>query len=512
VCIVGAGAAGIVLALELCKAGREVLMLESGDVRPESSNQALNEGEIAGETFTGLTSGRVRALGGATRLWFGQCMRLDQIDLRRREWVPHSGWPISMADLAPWYERAEQFFRLEGQHYEDQVYRDLGMSPPAWRDGSLCTHFSIYTPRIDLGRLFYREIKQNSRLRLLLNANALEVTATADGRMCKGVRVASLEGKRAFVDAPIVVLCCGGIENARLLLLSRSQKREGLGNDRNLVGRFLQDHPNAKTADVYPADMRGFHKLFSLQYKPPVRYFPKFSVHPQKQQEEGSLNCTAHLVFERDEDSGLAASREIYRALLRNQRPSQMGRNLWRIARDLPSVLHSGSIFFLRRKTPLGRPSVVRLQCHSEQQPDPESRVTLSKDTDILGIPKARVNWKVSEGERTTMRLMTQSMQCELRRLGLADMHIDPWLTDDEADWKSHMADSFHHIGATRMSVNECNGVVDENCQVFGTRGLFVAGSSVFPTSGYANPTLTIVALSLRLAAHLRDNSPKVSS
>jgi choline dehydrogenase-like flavoprotein len=508
VCVVGAGAAGIVLALELSKGGMNVVVLESGDVLPQHRNQALNECEVTGHPLTGLTNGRVRAFGGATRLWFGQCIRLEQIDLTRREWVPYSGWPISLTDLAPWYQRAERFFRMEGEPYDEQVYRNFGMPPPLWRDGELCTHFTIYTPRIDLGELFYRDIRENARIRLLVNATALEVTTTADGSICTGVRAVSLHGKVALINAPAVVLCGGGIENARLLLLSQSDKRNGLGNDRNLVGRFLQDHPNAKTANVYPTNMRSLHELFSLQYKGSIRYFPKFPLHARKQEAEQCLNCTSHLVFEQDEGSGLAACREIYRAVRRNQRPSEMRQKLWRIAKDLPSVLHSGSTFILKRQSPLGKPTRVRLQCHVEQQPDPESRITLSNETDAFGMPKARVHWKVNEAERTAMRIITRSMQEELLRLGLARVQIDSWLEGDGADWRSRIADSYHHIGTTRMSADQDTGVVDKDCNVFGTNGLFVAGSSVFPTSGYANPTLTIVALSLRLANHIKKALP----
>jgi choline dehydrogenase-like flavoprotein len=508
VCVVGAGAAGIVLATELSKAGLHVMMLESGDVRPKKIDQALNTGEVVGQRYAGLTNGRMRALGGATRLWFGQCIRLEEIDLAKRHWVPYSGWPISMEDLAPWYQRAEQFFELEGERYDEQIYRNLGMSPPAWYDGELCTHFTIYTPRIDLGRLLYREIKENMGIRLLLNANVVEVAVNEGGSTCGGVHITSLGGKAAFAKAPVVVLSCGGIENARLLLLSRSKKREGLGNDRDLVGRFLQDHPNAKTATVYPRDIGSFHALFSLQYKTYFRYFPKFPLHPRKQRAEQCLNCTSHLVFQQDEDSGLAAAKEIYRAVRRKQKPSQIGQKLWNTTKDLPSVLHAAFSFLFKSKSVLGQPIQVRLQCHTEQQPDPESRITLSMDRDILGMPKARVHWKINEAERTSMCIATRSMKWELARLGLAEVQIDPWLDDDAADWKSRITDSYHHIGSTRMASSEGDGVVDSNCQVFGTRGLFVAGSSVFPTSGYANPTLTIVALSLRLAHHIRETMP----
>jgi choline dehydrogenase-like flavoprotein len=503
VCIVGAGAAGIVLALELSKAGLRVVLLESGDALPNHSDQILNEGEITGDPFTGLTEGRVRGLGGATRLWFGQCIRLDPIDVEQRDWVPYSGWPISSSELDAWYPGAERFFRIEGESYDDQLYRKVGKVPPLWREGELRSHFTIYTPRINLGALHYRDIKEDPQMLLLLKANVLEVTTAADGMICTGVRVASLDGKSGQVDAPVVVLCGGGIENARLLLLSRSHKKKGLGNDGDLVGRFLQDHPNAKTANVYPTNMRALHALFSLQYKGSSRYFPKFCLDSRKQEAERCLNCTSHLVFEQAEASGLAACREIYRALRRDLPVPDLGPKLLRIAKDFPSVLQSSATFFLMGKSPLGKPVSVRLQCHLEQQPDPESRVTLSQEKDPLGMPQTRVHWKVNEAERTTMRIATQTMGEELSRLGLAQVEMDQWLADDEADWKSHITDSYHHIGTTRMGANENLGVVDDNCQVFGTQGLFVAGSSVFPTSGYANPTLTIVALSLRLANHI---------
>ena len=220
VCVVGAGAAGIALAIELSKANLNVLILESGDVRPQKSDQVLNEGEIAGQQFTGLTSGRVRAFGGSTRLWFGQCIRLEDIDLEERDWVPYSGWPISMTELAPWYQHAERFFRLEGEPYDEQVYRNFGMSPPAWSDGELCTHFTIYTPNVDLGDLFYRYVKESARIRLIVKANVLEVTTEGCGdamhraphsvarrqvgpRQCAGSRAVRRWHRERTVAAPI---------------------------------------------------------------------------------------------------------------------------------------------------------------------------------------------------------------------------------------------------------------------------------------------------------------------
>jgi hypothetical protein len=126
------------------------------DALPNDSDQILNEGEITGDLLTGLKDGRLRGFGGATRRWFGQCIRRDPMHIEQRDWVPYSGWPIPASELDAWSPAAERFFRIEGKSYADQLYRKLGKSPPSWREGELLTHFAIYNARIDLGALRHR--------------------------------------------------------------------------------------------------------------------------------------------------------------------------------------------------------------------------------------------------------------------------------------------------------------------------------------------------------------------
>jgi choline dehydrogenase-like flavoprotein len=503
VCLVGAGAAGITLALELCKSNVSVILLESGGLKPEKADQDLNAGEVAGLQYKGLTLGRVRALGGATRVWFGQCIRFDSIDFEKRLWVPYSGWPIGVSDLEPWYSKAEQMLSIGGPPYDEQVYNSLGASAPPWDRDNIRTHFTIYSPKLDLGNLYVRQLKETSQVRVLLHANATEIETPENCGKVRSVLARTILGKEVRVRANAVVLCGGGIENARLLLLSNRFNRQGLGNDNDLVGRFLQDHPNGFTATLKTSKPGALNELFALQYRARLRYFPKFPLGLAVQRSEQVLNCTCHLVFEYPQESGIASMREMYRAFRHRKLPQKFVTHLRRSVTHLPEVARACARVCLKGKSPLGKPHRIRLQCHTEQEPDPNSRVTLALGRDALGLPRGQVDWRIHESERHTMRIMTNVMGSELEKLELAQLEPEPWLNETGSDWKSNLTDCFHHIGTTRMSESPLTGVVDRNCQVFGVRRLYVAGSSTFPTSGYANPTLTIVAMSMRLASHL---------
>ena len=504
VCLLGAGAAGITLARELCDSNLSVVLLESGGLEPEDADQELNTGEVAGLAYRGLTLGRARALGGATKLWFGQCIRFDPIDFEKRPWVRYSGWPLSAAELAEWYDRAEKMFSIGGQTYDEEIFAKMGMCSPAWSRNSIRTHFTIYSPKVDLGSLYGRALGKCGKVRVLLHANAMEIETDGNCRETRAVQVRTIEGQRARVRAKAVVLCAGGIENARLLLLSNRVNPRGLGNDHDLVGRFLQDHPNGFTASLKTSNPRELTELFALQYKGPLRYFPKFPLASSVQRTERVLNCTSHLLFEYPEESGIASLGEIVRAGRRRRLPANCARHLWQVATHLPEVARAGARRYFRGKSPVADPQRIRLQCHTEQEPDPESRVTLSTSRDALGLLRCKVDWRLNHRERHTMQVMTNVMGAELKRLALAELEPEPWLNEPGNEWKTKLTDCFHHIGTTRMSDSPRSGVVDRNGKVFGVKGLYIAGSSTFPTSGYANPTLTIVAMSMRLANHLK--------
>jgi choline dehydrogenase-like flavoprotein len=173
-------------------------------------------------------------------------------------------------------------------------------------------------------------------------------------------------------------------------------------------------------------------------------------------------------------------------------------------ARGLPAAAAAAYRRFALGRSTLARPATIWLQAHAEQSPNPESRVVLARERDALGSNRARVEWRLTDLDRRTVETMAATVDAEFRRLGLAEGELPAWLSDAGSDWAGRCRDSYHHLGTTRMADDPAQGVVDRDCQTHGVSGLYAAGGSVFPTSGFANPTLTIVALALRLADHLR--------
>ena len=504
VCIVGAGPVGIAVARELAGSGRSVLLLETGGLDPDPAADRLNDGETVGLPLPTLLGGRTRAFGGATKLWPGQCIRLDPEDLAERAWVPHSGWPITWADLAPYYGRAGEWFRMPRESFDEQAWRRFGMTPLPFAPGTIAHRSSMYTPIPDVGTHYRGELAAAPDVRVLLHATATRVHADADG--VTGVTVREAGGHCAHVRADTVVLCGGGIENARLLLAS------DVGNAHDQVGRWFSEHP-VLWIDLHVDDPRRLQEFFGLLGRGAVRYLPKLRLDPQAQRSRGALSAVADLVWHHREPEGLAAARELSSALQGRRRPALGPGGLRKAAGELGPVVRAGF-----RRFALGRPTAgplerARLKILFEQAPNPASRVTLSSEVDALGVPKARVDWRLTEADRHTAQVWTGLLDAEFRRLGVARLGAVERLgaLDRLAgpDWAAGYEEACHHMGTTRMSTAPRTGVVDADGQVHGVPGLYASGSSVFPTGGYANPTLTIVALALRLADHLRHAPPR---
>jgi choline dehydrogenase-like flavoprotein len=498
-CVVGSGAAGIALAREFLGSGVRVLVVESGGLDPHAATDRLNEGENVGHLPIGLTAGRSRVFGGTTRLWAGQCVPLDDVDFEARPWVPHSGWPIHRRDLDPFYERAERVMHIAGEVYDERLYARFGIRPPALDPAKLAHRSTVYTPRPDLGTTYRTQFERSRNVRVLLHASVTRLAANESRSAVSHAELRALDGKSARVAARAFVLCGGGIENARLLLLS-----DGLGNAYDLVGRFFQDHPNSRAAVVESDNPACLQDPYSLLYKGRFRYYPKVRLAPELQRSQEVLNCAAMVNSDFGDQSGIEAAKRIYRALRRGERPRQLAREGRLMAGDVVRIAAMTHRRYVRGLSPTSPNSTMWLQTYAEQAPNRDSRVLLSEKRDPLGVPLARVDWRLTELDRRTAAAMATTVASEFTRLRLGRVHVGEWLTNGRGEWAQHLYDAYHHMGTTRMSEDPALGVVDRECQVHGIGGLYVAGSSVFPTSGYANPTLTIVALALRLADRLK--------
>jgi nucleoside-diphosphate-sugar epimerase/choline dehydrogenase-like flavoprotein len=499
VCIVGSGPAGWALSEALRDTSLRVTMLESGSILEDAGAGELNSIEDVGvPTF----NGRGRCLGGTSALWWGRCIALDPIDFERRSWVESSGWPIDSETLEPYMRQAADL--LGARPWADGSFGPVRGWPGAaleLRASQLVDCWWEDTAPLDTGRALLGDAPRN--LQVLTNATVTHINVDPDSGAVRSVEVGATGCSPRRLSARTVVLCAGGIENARILLYSNRQRSAGLGNETGCVGRYFMDHPRdlglaVRFAVRDAARVRqsfGVHRLDNGRGV--VHAFSRgVGLSPEKQRAEGLLNCAA-IPFEEASSDGPehAAIR-----LIMGER-SAVRRDLRAII-ERPGRALAGLASFLADSRFESEPSVIGFVVISEQAPDRESRVSLGSGRDRLGLPVARVDWHIGEQEVRSQIALAKSIREEFAQLGLPPVQLADWVLDGGEG--AELRDGCHPMGTTRMSVSPRSGVVDANCQVHGVRGLYVAGSSLFPTGGHANPTLTIVALSLRLGEHLR--------
>lgn len=526
--IVGAGPAGLTIARELAGTKIRVLVLESGgldfDAEPQKLNEVENIGEPAdrgvGKPGRGYSDDlswlnevpafelRNRAVGGSTHTWVGKCAAFDEIDFARRAWLPGSGWPFDRRSLADALDRAAALLNL-GPNIYDERLDGLLRSPPEklGMDRGLLQpffwQFSHSRERPGEPLRFRDEFAKTDagNVETVINATVTRINAEKGGHGPILLQLRKLQGGHAIVEARAVALCAGGIENARLLLAS------GIGNQHDVVGRYLADHPRAVIARFGSTDASRVARHFSffgLAEGQPTRFYLRgLALSPQLQEREALLNCAAYPVQELAED-------DPWIAIKRFRRHGGLRHAV--DALSSPGIITTGLYRRLVQKRGLPRKLTgLRFDSMVEQLPNPESRVTLSTRLDPLGVPLARVDWKISLQETKSIARLGEVIADEFRRLGLPQPRLADWIANDEPTAAS-FADMAHPAGTTRMGLDPATSVVDEDARVHGMEGLYVAGSSIFPTPGHANPTLMIVALSIRLADHLKDRLTGPSS
>ncbi len=518
VCIIGSGPAGLTLARELNGSGAKVLVLESGGRDREAWSETLNTIESVGAPrVMDQTLVRNRVLGGSSATWSGRAATFDELDFAVRAWIPFSGWPITRAELEPYFVRSMPHLGLAVADNNEPSVIDLVDAEYPPLDRRMFRPYAWTYSRHDAsssGVMRFGPRALNSQLddvRCFVHATVTHIDTNAAGDAVTRLEVLAPDRRRRWVTARLVVLCAGGIENPRLLLASNRVLDGGVGNSHGVVGRFLMDHPRGPVGHFTPADSLAVQRLlgdFRLKGKAPTTndsavspilgrtlLTPGFALSPDIQESEQLLNCALWMSGVVSADDPLASAQD----LVRLRRPVRSLRNV--VGR--PRIVTEGikRVLFDGRLA-LRSMSIVELQCNVEQRPDRDSRITLSERTDALGVPLSVIDWRVSDQEARTVRWASTRFAGEMRRLGLPEPVLMEMITDEHATF--HLPDNAHPTGTTRMSLDPRTGVVDVNCAVHGVDGLFVAGSSVFPTNGHANPTQMIVAMAVRLADHLK--------
>ena len=487
-CIIGAGPAGISLALEWVGTPVRVLLLEGGGFDYDPRLQDLYRGEVIGRPYDfPLEAVRLHYFGGTSGHWAGFCSPYDAIDFERRDWVPYSGWPISRTDLDPYYARAQALPELGPYDYDASYWQaqNPDMTPLPLDEDVVWTKMWQFSPPTRFGTRYRDAIVDASNVHLYTHANVTEVVANEPVSSVQELRVKTIEGKEHRVRAQYFVLAAGSIQNARLLLASNRQAPAGLGNDHDLVGRFFMEHfemPGAQLILEKPQSMKMYEWNWGT-----TRARGELALGAEVQRAKRILNGTASMrpgVFGEDVLGTFQWMRQMQEQGLDLRSPDT------------------------RRLPPETEPALQRmfqLSTRQEQAPNPSSRVSLGAEKDSLGVPRVRLDWQLSEIDKRSIRTFYEILRREMERSGLGRVQPLDWLLDnDDTAWPSFLSGGWHHMGTTRMHSDPKQGVVDANARVHGLANLFVAGASVFPTAGAANPTLTLIAMTLRLSDYLK--------
>jgi choline dehydrogenase-like flavoprotein len=494
VCIIGAGAAGITLALEFINSPFRVVVLESGGMEYEQETQDLYEGESVGQNFDDLTASRLRYFGGSTNHWGGWCLPFDEIDFESRDDVPYHDWPFPKSHLDPWYRRAQETCQLGRYDYRPSswgITRDKIPAPFAGPDFECKILQENY---LRFGPVYASSLREAPRITTYLHANAFNIATSDNGSEVKDLSVKTLSGQEFTVHSRLYILAAGGIENARLLLASSNSGGPGLGNAHDLVGRFLMVHlvyPGGIIIPTHPGMAFDFRTHLDHSFLS----FIGLSADSMRRRHLASIMIFWDYKFSAVKDAADAMKR--LAGLERSG--SKWMADLSTVIRNFEELAKFGA-----RKVLFGEGVPVEAMpvgCVSEQQPNPHSRVSLGSKRDRLGMREIVVDWQLLAEDKKSA---TETLKLLATEIGANDFgRLHPLLTD-EGPWPNGFYGNGHHMGTTRMHREAKLGVVDENCRVHSVSNLYVAGSSVFPSGSANNPTLTIVALALRLADHIK--------
>ncbi|MCP1316312.1 FAD-dependent oxidoreductase [Halomonas sp. 707B3] len=458
ICIVGAGAAGIAIAVTLVQQGHRTLLCEGGEASYSERSQAIYRGDIVGDPYIPLDDARLRYLGGSTNHWGGICRPLDAHDFTAKVATPETAWPITQEALAPYYASAATLLNLTPPHADY----------PVTGSGFERIYFSLGDP-VRLKDKYAPALHASSNVDYCLTANLVGLESH-DGRV-KRAKLRSFQSGECHVRARFFVLACGGIENSRLLLWLNQQSNGQLIRNATTLGRYWMEHPHASVGQalLFEPQALGLDQEYNVFLSPTPEILTKRQL----------LNCGLRL-----HRMNAEATQQLIKAL----------------SRDAPSLGEQLATWQAQGRVMHG----VILRAAWEQEPRFENRVELGTEVDEFGIPHSRLVWRQSALDRHTIResmilLGEHLLNQDIGRLQLADwLAVQPVTMPSEGELAGR-----HHMGGTRMSHSAEQGIVNSDCRLFDQENMFVAGSSVFPSVGHANPTLTIVQLALRLCDHL---------
>lgn len=509
ICIMGGGVAGIVLAHELLKGKKNVLLIESGNEAYDEKAQELYEAESVPAFFPGTSYSRLRLLGGSSNHWENSIERFDPIDFKKRDWIDNSGWPITYEEVLKFYPEAEAYCGVGNGRYDLPSWKRKFDCKDIFLNSSLfSTVFSVSPPSPTNFYDKYGEGLINSNnIKIIKNANVVGMEFDSERGKVTSILFKTFSGVDHTVRAKRFVMCLGGIENARMLLVFNEKYKNRLGNSFDNVGRYFMEHPTIRAADLLPFGDSVLDKAYSgvdddqLKIRGAAR--AKLSESAQIKYHASNLRLYFNRQSKLELSSGISSSHIILDSLKGLSFSDNFGQHLVNVIKDIDQVAEAllrkeFDVSLFESANEFGGYQIVSM---IEQTPDRNNRIRLGVDKDRLGIKKIKIDYRVTQEDKDrawrTLELLSKDPGIQaIGRLRL--------LKERESQiWGSQLGFGQHHMGTTRMSHSEKTGVVDTSLKVFGTNNLYISGSSVFPTGGHVPPTLTIVAVTIRLAREL---------
>ena len=542
--VVGAGPAGIVVALEVASQGFDVVLIESGEESFNREAQSLSDaGELDSNLHAPMSIASRRQVGGASVIWGGRCVPYDPVDFDHRPHISDASWPVSYDELTPHFLRA-CYWLVCGRPVFDAAATDV-LPPsivPGFPNGEVrASSLERWSLPTNFGTEYRRRLRDSPRVRLVTGLTCTEVACDSDGGRVDHLKCQTLTGRTVTVEAKRYVLACGGLDTTRLLLASPRPNGEPIGNHSDHLGRWYMGHVEGVIANVrfltpphetvydYVRDIDGVyvrHRLSlsrDFQHERELPNVVAWLANPEladPKHRNGALSF-AYLVLA--SPLGHLFSPDAQRLSLTGKKvpgapygpvetDGSIRDHLLNVLRD-PAAAARFIIGFGGKRLGRRRPrmpgffigsasNVYPLQYHAEHMPHRDSRVSLTDTRDRLGMPRLRIDLRFSKQDVDGVVRAHQHWDDYLRRAGLG--HLE-YLSDDPGESVyERIGGGFHQIGTTRMSARPEDGVVDENLAVHGIANLFVVSSSTFVTSGQANSTFMIVVFAVRLAEHLR--------
>ncbi len=483
VCIIGGGVAGITLAMYL-KKNLNILLLEAGGMDYSEESQEVYKGKNIGHEYFDLDACRARWLGGTSNMWQGWCAPLDSFDFKKKDYVKYSGWPIDKTDLDPYEEKARSIVDLPN---EPQSIKYKGWTDVLEKADKNFNGFTFQWsfPPTNFRDKYKSELENRSNITCFVNANLTDITLLNNVASIKNIEIKNYKNTLFNANAKIYILAAGGIENARLLLNFNKQCKKGIGNEKDLVGRFFSEHPHFFIGNFIMDD--HITRIFASKEPEDNFNFRKSFLAPSEKFQKHDKVLNFGLRIE--------PKTFLYNDPFKEKLKSAICATDW--SQNMTNKLRGKKI----NCTDIDG----YIKIASESAPNPASRITIGSEVDKFGLKRTVLDWQLLKIDKFTFQKASICFAELFVKLDLGRVKIDDWVISENIRFPGFPQElgGRHHMGTTRMGTSPAEGVVDRNQKVFGIDNLYIAGSSVFTTTGHVNPTFPIIQMTLRLVDHV---------